>query len=86
MRWSEKSHPKVSDKFCLQRMLTECLTFSGAGRRELCNNVKTRTEFRYFGNRVSAGGRCVTALTRCGWVKFKECGQLLYGKMIFSSC
>ena len=30
-----------------------------------------------------AGGGCeatVTAKTRCGWVKFRECGVLLYGR------
>ena len=32
---------------------------------------------------MSAGGGCettVTARTRCGWVKFRECGELLYGR------
>ena len=32
---------------------------------------------------VSAGGGCevaVTARTRCGWVMFRECGELLYGR------
>ena len=31
---------------------------------------------------MSAGGgyeAAVTARTRCGWVKFRECGELLYG-------
>ena len=35
---------------------------------------------------MSAGGGCevdVTARTRCGWVKFRECSQLLCGR-IFS--
>ena len=35
------------------------------------------------GDRVSAGGGCetaVTARTRCGWVKFRKCGDLLYGR------
>ena len=35
------------------------------------------------GDRVSAGGGCeaaVTARTRCEWVKFRECGKLLYGR------
>ena len=30
-----------------------------------------------------AGGGCesaVTAKTRCGWVKFRECGELLYDR------
>ena len=32
---------------------------------------------------VNAGGGCeaaVTARTRCGWVKLRECGELLYGR------
>ena len=32
---------------------------------------------------MSAGGGCeaaVTARTRYGWVKFKECGELLHGR------
>ena len=34
-------------------------------------------------DRVSIGGGCeaaVTARTRCGLVKFRECGELLYGR------
>ena len=41
------------------------------------------TEFTYFGVRMSAGGVCVmsvTARTRCGWVKLRECSELLYGR------
>ena len=32
---------------------------------------------------MSAGGGCEAAVTgriRCGWVKFRECGELLYGR------
>ena len=39
-------------------------------------------ELTYLGDRVSAGGGCETAVTvrtRCGWVKFRECGELLHG-------
>ena len=45
--------------------------------------VETAWEFTYLGNRLSAGGGCeaaVIARTRCGWVKFKECSDLLYGR------
>ena len=34
------------------------------------------------GDRVSDGGGCkaaATARTRCGWVSFRECCELLYG-------
>ena len=42
--------------------------------------METVSEFTYLGDRVGAGGGCevaVTARTRCGWVMFKECGELL---------
>ena len=45
--------------------------------------METVRELTYFGDRVSAGGRCeaaVTARTRCGWVKPMECGELLHGR------
>ena len=47
----------------------------------LCVEVETVRKFIYAGDRVSAGGGCesaVTARTRCGLVKFWECGELLY--------
>ena len=49
---------------------------------KLCDEVETVSEFTYLGDRVNAGGGCeaaVAAKTRCGWVKFRECGELLYG-------
>ena len=39
-------------------------------------------EFTYLCDRVSADVSCeafVTAMARCGWVKFRECDQLPYG-------
>ena len=50
---------------------------------KLFDEVETVREFAYFDDRVSAGERCeaaVTARTRCGWVKFWECGEFLYCK------
>ena len=49
---------------------------------ELCDEVETVGVFTCLGDRVSAGGgyeTAVTARTRRGWVKFRECGELLYG-------
>ena len=49
----------------------------------LCDEVETVSEFTYVGDRVSAGRGCaaaVTARTRCGFVKFRECGELIYGR------
>ena len=47
---------------------------------KLCVEVETVSEFTYLGNRVvpvedEAG---VIARKRCEWVKFMECGELLY--------
>ena len=50
---------------------------------ELCDEVETVSEYTSFGDRVSAGEgyeAAVTARTRCGWVKLRECGELLYGR------
>ena len=48
---------------------------------KLCDGVEAVRKFTYLGDRVSAGGGCdaaVTARTRCGWFKFKECFYLLF--------
>ena len=45
--------------------------------------MKTVREFTYLGDRVSEGGGCeaaVTVKTSCGWVKFRECGELPNGE------
>ena len=52
---------------------------------KLFDEVETVREFTYLGDRVSAVGGCegaVTARTRCGWIKFRGCGELLYGRRI----
>ena len=50
---------------------------------ELCDEVDTVRGFCYLGDRLDASGGCnaaVTARARIGWVKFRECGELLYGR------
>ena len=45
--------------------------------------METVQNFSYLGDRVSACGCCeaaVTVRTRCEWVKFRECAELLYGR------
>ena len=52
---------------------------------KLCDEMETVRKFTYLGDRVSAGGGCETAVTsrkRCGWVKLRECDELLYGRII----
>ena len=50
---------------------------------ELCEEVEMVRGFCYLGDRVNASGSCeavVTARARIGWVKFKECKELLNSK------
>ena len=50
---------------------------------KLCDEVETVGEFTYLGDRVCAGGgreAAVAAARRCGWVKFRGCCELLYGR------
>ena len=47
--------------------------------------METLGWFTYLGDRVSAGVECeaaVTVSTRCGWAKFRGCGNLLHGRRI----
>ena len=49
---------------------------------KLCDEVETVNRFCYFGDRLNASDGCkapVTAIVRIGWVRFRECGELLLG-------
>ena len=49
---------------------------------KLCDEVETVNGFCYLGDRLNASGGCeaaVTASIRIGWVRFRECGELLLG-------
>ena len=50
---------------------------------ELCEEVERVRAFCYLGDRVNVSSGCevaVTARARIGWVKFKECKELLNSK------
>ena len=50
---------------------------------ELCEEVETVRAFCYLRDRVNAGCGCeaaATARSSIGWVKFRECGELLNSK------
>ena len=52
---------------------------------KLCDEVETVNGFCYLGDRVNASGGCeaaVTARVRIGWVRFRECGELLLGNRL----
>ena len=47
---------------------------------KLCDEVETVNGFCYLGDRLNASGGCeaaVTARVRIGWVRYRECGELL---------
>ena len=49
---------------------------------KLCDEVETVNGFCYLGDRLNASGGCeaeVTARVRTGWVRFRECGELMLG-------
>ena len=50
---------------------------------KLCDEVETVGEFTYLCDRVSTGGGCkaaVAVITRCGWIRHRQCGEFLYGR------
>ena len=50
---------------------------------KLCDEVDTVSGLTYLGDRVSAGEgyeAAVIARTRCWWVKFRKCDELLFGR------
>ena len=49
----------------------------------LCDGVETVNEFCYLGDKWKTNGGCevaVTAKMKIGWIKFRECSELLLGK------
>ena len=63
----------------------------------LCDEGETVKGFCHLGDRVNVSGRCETAVTsrvRIGWMKFRECGELLRGRrfslkmkgMVYRTC
>ena len=91
---------KVSCSFAQQFVCRRCEDI-GDGKEEpvevLCDEVETVKGFCYLGDRLNASGGCETAVTarvRIGWMKFRECGELLLGRrfslkmkgMVYRSC
>ena len=50
---------------------------------KLCDGLQTITKFTYLGDRLNTTGGCeiaVTARSRIGWIKFRECSEILKGR------
>ena len=71
-------------RFFVCNMCDKAINGAGEEQQEvMCDEVETVKEFCYLGNRLNASGGCevaVTARTRLGWKKFRECGEILFGK------
>ena len=91
---------KVSCSFAQQFICRRCEDI-GDGKEEpvevLCDEVETVKGFCYLTDRLIASGGCetvVTARVKIGWMKFRECGDLLVGRrfslkmkgMVYRSC
>ena len=56
--------------------------FKGSDEK-LCDGVETVSKFTYLGDRLNATGGCktvVTATSKIGWMKFRECSEILKGR------
>ena len=80
---------KVSRSFAQQFICRRCEDI-GDGKEEpvevLCDGMETVKGFCYLGDRLNARGGCetvVTARVRIGWMKFRECGELLLERRFF---
>ena len=52
----------------------------------MCDEAETLNGFCYLGDRLNASGGCeaaITARVKIGWVRFRECGELLLGNRFF---
>ena len=53
--------------------------FKGPADEKLSDGVETISKFTYLGDRLNATGGCETAVTarsRIGWMKFRECSEM----------
>ena len=57
--------------------------FKGPADEKLCDGVETVSKLTYLGDRLNATGGCetaVTATTKIGWMKFRECSEIRKGR------
>ena len=91
---------KISCSFAQQFICKRCEDI-GDGKKEpvemLCDEEETVRGFCRLEDRLNASGGCETAVTArvgIGWMKFRECGELLLGRrfslkmkgMVYRSC
>ena len=102
-KWIHERCTKIKKVTCTSARHFVCrrCTNVGSGTEKsvevLCDEVKTVKGLCYLGDRLNASGGRETATTsrvRIGWMKFRECGELLRGRrfslrmkgMVYRSC
>ena len=72
----------LNKDFVCKKCRSVVKNFMGS-HEKLCDGVETVSKFTYLGDRLNATGGCETAVTarlRIGWIKFRECSEILKGR------
>ena len=72
----------LNKNFVCKKCRSVVKNFKGPDEK-LCDDVETVNKFTYLGDRLNATGGCETAVTarsRIGWMKFRECSETLKGR------
>ena len=73
----------VNKNFVCKKCRSVVNNFKGSADGKLCDGVETVSKFTYLGDRLNATDGCETAVTarsRIGWMKFRECSEILKGR------
>ena len=73
----------VNKNFVRKKCRSVVKNFKGPADEKLCDGVETASKFTYLGDRLNATGECemvVTGTSRIGWIKFRECSEILKGR------
>ena len=72
----------LNKNFVCKKCRSVVKNFKGSDEK-LFDGVDTVSKFTYLGDRLNATGGCETAVTarsRIGWIKFRECSEILQGR------
>ena len=73
----------VNKNFVCKKCRSVVKNFKVSADEKLCDGVETVSKFTYLGDRLNATGGCETAVaarSRIGWMKFRECSEILKGR------
>ena len=73
----------LNKNFVCKKCRSVVKNFKGPADEKLCDGMETVSKFTYLGDRLNATGGCETAVTarsRIGRMKFRECSEILKGR------